>query len=88
MGTVPDKAISGPQGLALGELVEKVCCPHTESISYRVDVVDADVAFPALDTADVGAVEIGLVRQCLLTQAAFNSQFTEARTERDSSLLA
>jgi hypothetical protein len=50
------------------------------------DVDQANVPFAALDPADVIAVQFRQLRELLLRETAFYSQFAEASSESDSGI--
>lgn len=62
-------------------LLEQLGWLNVESVGDGPDVVEGDVAFASLDTADVVAVESGAFGEVLLRPAARATQLADAATE-------
>ena len=58
----------------LGDGFQELTWPHFECSSQSHDIQECNVPFPALDAADVVAVEVSEFSQLLLGQAPFEPE--------------
>ena len=62
----PNITSSAISGLLLWDRLHQIRRFHAQSVRQFDDVEQADVAFAALDSADVVAMQVGQLRQALL----------------------
>jgi len=74
-------AVVGSESAYKAGWLEQVARRDPEGVSQGVQVVYADVPFAPFNASDVGAVQVGQMRESFLGQLALGTQRSEAVTE-------
>lgn len=85
--TCSASAAVGSKSAGMVGWLEQLARRYPKGVSQGVHVVDGDVALAAFNAADVGAVQVGQVRESFLRQAALGTQRSQAVTEGTAALV-